>query len=82
VGEVHTIQVLGPGCRRCEILAANAEKAILDLGLDARVEKVSDLASIASMGVLSTPGLVVDGEVKVTGRLLTVRQLRKLLADL
>jgi small redox-active disulfide protein 2 len=78
---VRTIQVLGPGCRRCEILAANVEEAVRDLGLEARIEKVTDLASIASMGVLSTPGLVVDGVVKTTGRLLTVRQVRMLLEE-
>ena len=78
---MRLIQVLGPGCRRCEILAANVEEAVRDLELDARIEKVTDLASIASMGVLSTPGLVVDGMVRTTGRLLTVRQVKEILEE-
>ncbi|MFC1661223.1 thioredoxin family protein [Gemmatimonadota bacterium] len=51
------------------------------MGLEARVEKVTDLASIASMGILSTPGLAVDGVVLVTGRLLSARQVKKLLEE-
>jgi small redox-active disulfide protein 2 len=79
---MHTIQVLGPGCRRCETLAANVEEAVRDMGIEARIEKITDIPSIAAMGVLSTPGLAVDGSVMVTGRLLSVRQVKQLLEGL
>ena len=77
-----TIQILGPGCMRCATLAENVQTAVAEMGLDATVEKVTDLKAIAQMGVLTTPGLAVDGKVKVTGRLLSVRQVKKLLGEL
>ena len=76
------IQVLGPGCKRCTLLAENVQAALSEMGLDARVEKVSDLKEIARMGVLTTPGLAVDGKVMVTGRLLSVTQVKRLLEGL
>ena len=77
-----TIQVLGPGCKRCTSLAENVEVAVKEMGLDVEVEKVTDLPTIAGMGVLTTPGLAVDGKVKVTGRLLSVRQVKNLLEEM
>jgi small redox-active disulfide protein 2 len=62
------VEVLGTGCAKCEKLAANAKKAVADLGIDAQVEKVSDLDIIASYGVMMTPALVIDGQVKTAGR--------------
>lgn len=61
------VQILGTGCPKCRALAANAEKAITELGVDAEVEKVETIAEIARMGVVTTPALAVDGEVKSTG---------------
>ena len=77
-----TIQILGPGCRRCTLLAENVTEAVKEMGMAVKVEKVTDLPTIAAMGVLTTPGLAVDGEVKVTGRLLSVRQVKTLLEEL
>ena len=77
-----TIQVLGPGCQRCTLLAENVQAAVTEMGLDAEVQKVSDLKEIARMGVLSTPGLAVDGKIMVTGRLLSVTQVKRLLEGL
>jgi small redox-active disulfide protein 2 len=73
------IKVLGPGCRNCVTLEARTRDAIDGLGLDATIEKVTDPAVIASYGILSTPGLVVDGQVVIAGKVPSVRQLETLL---
>ncbi len=62
------VKILGPGCRNCRNLEAHTRQALDQLGLDASVEKVTDYAEIAGYGVLSTPGLVVDEKVVVSGR--------------
>lgn len=74
------VQILGLGCPKCKALAANAEQAIAELGISAEIEKVEKIKDIARMGVAMTPGLAVDGEVKSTGHLLSVEQVKKLLA--
>jgi small redox-active disulfide protein 2 len=74
------IKVLGPGCRNCVTLEARTREALDQLGLDAEVEKVTDPAEIVGYGVLSTPGLVVDGELVLAGKVPSVRQLTGLLA--
>jgi small redox-active disulfide protein 2 len=73
------IKVLGPGCRNCVTLEARTRDALDGLGLDATIEKVTDPAVIASYGILSTPGLVVDGHVVLAGKVPSVRQLETLL---
>ena len=62
------IEVLGSGCANCRTLEANAREAVAMAGIEAEVVKVTDDVEIASRGVLSTPGLVIDGEVRSTGR--------------
>jgi len=62
------IQILGTGCPKCEKLAKVAEEAAIELGLEYQLEKVTDLNSIMSFGVMLTPALVVDGKVKVSGK--------------
>lgn len=69
------IKVLGPGCRNCASLESRTHEALGALGMDANIEKVTDPAAIAGYGVLSTPGLVVDGTVLVAGKVPSVRQL-------
>jgi small redox-active disulfide protein 2 len=64
------VQVLGTGCSMCRALTANAEQAIQELGLAVEVEKVEGIADIARMGVLMTPALAVDGQVRSSGHLL------------
>ena len=76
----HLIQVLGPGCIKCERLAKNVERVAAELGLDCRIEKVTDIEKITDYGILMTPGLVIDGEVRSTGRVLTPPQLREMLS--
>ena len=61
------IQVLGTGCTKCRKLKENAQRAAMDLGLDCEVESVTDLDAILSFDVMTTPALVIDGEVKVAG---------------
>ncbi len=64
-----TIEVLGHGCANCQKLEANAREAVAMAGIEADVVKVTDDALIAARGVLTTPGLVIDGEVKSSGRI-------------
>lgn len=66
------IEVFGTGCARCEMLAANAKAAADQLGIDYDLEKISDLAQMVSRGVIMTPALAVDGEVKLAGKLADV----------
>lgn len=74
------IQVLGTGCAKCKQLTANTERAVAELGLAASVEKVEDLREIVRFGVMTTPALAVDGEVRAAGKLLSPDEVKALLA--
>lgn len=74
------VKVLGPGCRNCVNLERVTRDAIGQLELDATVEKVTDFPTIVGYGVMSTPALVVDERVVVSGRVPTTAQVRDLLA--
>jgi len=74
------IQVLGMGCPKCKQLADNAEAAAKELGLEYTVEKVSDIEEIMKFGVMMTPALVVNGEVKLVGKAPPPEDIKKLLA--
>lgn len=74
------IQVLGTGCPKCEKLRETAEAAANGLGIDYEVEKVKDLNQIMSFGVMLTPALVVDGEVKVSGKVPSIEEIKAMLA--
>ena len=73
------IQILGTGCPKCRKLAETAEAAARELGLDYELEKVTDLNRIADFGVMFTPALAVDGEVKLAGKVPSSADLKKLL---
>jgi small redox-active disulfide protein 2 len=73
------IQILGTGCAKCKTLTANAEKAAQQLGVDAQIEKVSDIADIMKFQILMTPGLVIDGQVKAAGRVPSVDEIKQML---
>lgn len=73
------IQILGMGCAKCEKLEERARQAATELGLDIQVEKVKDLQKIMSFGVMVTPALVVDGVVKVAGKVPGVEDIKKFL---
>lgn len=66
---MKTIEVLGPGCANCKRLEAVAREAVVMAGVEAEIIKVTDYAQIAAYGVMSTPGLVIDGKVVSTGRI-------------
>ena len=73
------IQVLGTGCTRCKTLFENAQKAVADLGVDALVEKIEDIQQIMAFEILMMPGLVIDGVVKVAGRVPSAEDIKKLI---
>jgi small redox-active disulfide protein 2 len=73
------IQVLGTGCQKCEKLVETAEKAALEIGLDCEIEKISDINQIMAFGVMLTPALAINGEVKVVGKVPSVDDIKKLL---
>lgn len=68
---MKVIEVLGPGCNNCQRLEANAREAVAQAGVEAEIVKITDYAEIASRGVMSTPGLVIDGKVVSTGKVPT-----------
>lgn len=74
------VQVLGTGCAKCAKVKEHADAAIEQLGVDAKVEKVEDIMQITSFGVMMTPALVVDGEVKVVGKVPSVDEIKGLLS--
>ena len=74
------IQVLGPGCSKCIKLKENAEAAVQQAGIEATVEKVTDINQMMNFGVMMTPALVIDGEVKSVGKVLSPDDIQKLLA--
>jgi len=74
------IKVLGSGCTNCQNLEKATREALAQLGVDATVEHVTDPADIASYGVMRTPGLVVDEEVVLSGRVPSAAAVRELLA--
>jgi small redox-active disulfide protein 2 len=75
------IQVLGTGCPKCKKMYENAEQAVKDLGICADLEKVQDLKAIMNFGVMVTPALAIDGEVKVAGKIPSVEDIKKLVEE-
>ncbi len=77
------VKVLGSGCANCQRLEQNAKEAVASLGLgtEARVEKVTDMAAIMFYGVMSTPALVVNGKVAVSGRVPAVPEIVSILTS-
>jgi len=73
------IQILGTGCPKCKKLAENAEVAAKELELEFEVEKVTDINEMMKFGVMMTPALVVDGEVKVVGKVPSTDEIKQML---
>jgi len=74
------IQILGPGCPKCKKLAENAEAAAKELGIEYELQKVTDINEIMTFGVMITPALAVDGEVKVVGKVADVSNIKEMLS--
>lgn len=74
------LQILGTGCPKCQKLAEHTEAAANALGIEYELEKVTDFDRIIEFGLLTTPALVVDGEIKIAGRVPTVAALQELIA--
>lgn len=73
------IKILGSGCANCKKLEENTKAAIKELSLDATLEKVQDFKEIAKYGVMRTPAMVLDGEVKIVGKVATIEEIKKIL---
>jgi len=76
---VKSIKILGTGCDKCETLAARAKEAAENLGDSYELEKISKVAEIMTYGVMMTPALVVDGEVKCVGKVPSVDEIKGML---
>jgi len=74
------LQILGPGCPKCKKLAENTETAAKDLGIEYTLEKVTNINDIMKFGVMMTPALAVDGQVKVVGKVPSPDEIKKMLA--
>ena len=73
------IEVLGTGCAKCKSLLRNVEKAVHESGTSAEIMKVDSIQEIMNRGIMMTPGLYVDGEVKAMGRVPSVEEIKKML---
>ena len=74
------IQILGTGCPKCKALAENAETAAKALGIEYTIEKVTDIDRIMGFGVMMTPALAIDGQVRAAGKVPSVDEIKTLLA--
>ena len=77
------VEVLGPGCKRCDQLYENAQSAVAELDSAGQIEivKIGDINYFAKMGVFMTPGLVIDGEVVSTGKVLSPNQIKQKITE-
>lgn len=73
------IQVLGTGCKKCDQVYENARQAVAESGADATVEKVADLNDIMAFGVMVTPALAIDGQVKIAGKVPSAEDIKKMI---
>ena len=73
------LQVLGIGCPKCKKLAENTEAAARALGIEYEIEKVTDINEIMKFGVMMTPALAVDGEIKAVGKVISAEEIKSLI---
>jgi small redox-active disulfide protein 2 len=73
------VQILGTGCPKCKKLAENAQTAARDSGVECEIEKVTDINEIMKFGVMLTPALAIDGQVKAVGKVPSPDEIRKML---
>ncbi len=77
---MNKIQILGTGCPKCKKLAENTESAVRELGMDCEIVKVTDINDIMKFGVMMTPALAVDDQVKSVGKVMSVEQIKETLS--
>jgi len=70
------IEILGTGCPKCETVAKNVQSAVRELGIQVEVVKVTDIGEIAARGVMLTPALAIDGDIKAVGKVPTVEEIK------
>lgn len=75
------IKILGSGCSNCKKLEENAKKAVSESGIEASVEKVTDMKEIMQYGVMRTPAIVINEKVKMYGKISTVDEIKKYISD-
>jgi small redox-active disulfide protein 2 len=73
------IQILGTGCPKCNQLYQNAQQAVAELAIDAELEKVTNLNDIMAFGVMVTPALAIDGQVKASGKVPTAEAIKEMI---
>ncbi len=77
---MKTLQILGTGCPKCKKLAENAQAATKEADIECQIVKVTDINEIMKFGVMITPALVIDGQVKVVGKVPSPDEIKKMLA--
>ncbi|MCM8757893.1 MAG: thioredoxin family protein [Candidatus Omnitrophica bacterium] len=75
------IEIVGPGCPRCIATENNVKEAIKQLGIQAEIAKVTDMKEFAKKGIMFTPAVIVDGQVKISGKIPTVEEIKKVLSS-
>ena len=75
------IKILGSGCPNCQKLEANTKKAVEEIGIDAKVEKITDFTKIAQYGAMGMPALVIDEQLKISGRIPDIEEIKSLLKN-
>jgi small redox-active disulfide protein 2 len=78
---VKKLVILGPGCPKCDKLFRETEHAAEELGLEFELHKITDIRAISGFGVMTTPALVVDGEVKCVGKVPSTEELKVMIQD-
>lgn len=75
------IKVIGTGCEKCDKLYANVQEAVNRVGCEAEIEKIEDLMEIVKLGVMTSPSLMVDGKLVVSGRIAKAEEIEKLIRN-
>ena len=75
------IQILGTGCPKCKKTYEHAEQAVKELGICAEIEKIEDLKAIMNFGIMVTPAVAIDGDVKVSGKIPSVDEIKKYISE-
>ena len=73
------VQIIGTGCPKCRQLTENAQDAVAQLGIECEIEKITEIAEIVKFGVMLTPALAVDGQVKASGKVLSAESIKPLI---